>query len=254
MTSTFHRDCDIQHTFSVSYDTEQCDTLVAGYSRTECKRFVVPAQITQMIASFVESVIFDLETNAESLSHCFEEGLCQDCWEGNWYVSAGGRSAVPFRILSIRRFGGGKGCSRKSCLAIESPFASNASFKNTPLMVSHMNKMWKVKTMRHRYLVSHLDDDELVCLDDNFEEMYWRISERKSMKSKMMQQLVHKVKSKIQESEARGKDLYAIVLESYCRDPCCILRTVVDVQIQSDREDLTGNKCQRQRPTLPHSI
>merc|ERR1712154_602069 len=152
---------------------------------------------------------------------------------------------IPFRVLSVRRSIGGKGGSAKCWLEIESPFASDVTFRKT-ICNRATARAWKVKTVRHRYLVVHLDDDELVCLDENYEEIYWRVNDRKAMR----QPLVSKVQWKIRESEAQGKDLYAIILESYCRDPYCILRTVIEVQMQSDGEDLnvSGNKSQRERP------
>merc|ERR1712087_131643 len=162
---------------------------------------------------------------------------------------------VPARVLSVQHMGGGKGCSRKSRVTLESPFASNDVFKRE-VILSHSWRcnIWPVETVRQRYLVSHIDDEYLVCLDENYEEMHWRVSDRKWMASEANQKLMQRVRVAVDDAEARGNDLYAVVLESYCREPYCILRTVVDVSPHAhvarlNSEDyIESNKSQRQRP------
>ena len=262
MSSAFHRDCDIKYTFPVRFANEQCETLVSGFSRAECTRYKVPSQVSKIITAFVcdEHLEFTHEANEETLAHCFGPQLnAVYLSKGNWYIFGEyDSSIVPSRVLSVQHMmSGGKGCTRKSRLALESPFASNDAFKRD-LFVRHSPhcRIWPVKTVRHLYLVSHIDDDELVCLDEDYEEMYWRLSDRKWMANAGNQKLLQRVRVAVQEAEARGDDLYAVVLESYCREPYCILRTVVDVSPgdgrQNTEDNLESNKSQRQKPALIH--
>jgi len=76
------------------------------------------------------------------------------------------------------------------------------------------------------YLVSHLDGDEdLVCLDENYEEIYFKVSPER-------EDVYTKLKEIMEQGQKEGKDVYATVLEGPMKekDEVTILQIVVDAK------------------------
>merc|ERR1711908_204209 len=74
------------------------------------------------------------------------------------------------------------------------------------------------------YLVSHMDGDyDLVCLDEDFEEIYFKLSPKR-------EDVYAKVTETIQLGQAECKDVYVTVLEG----PMKVNRTIKILQIVTE--------------------
>ena len=246
MISQLHPDCDIASTFCVEYDSQQCNKLVVGFYRTESKQFVIPKDIQCITLQYVESIRFEFEANEDTLSRHFERCRISECQKGLWYINIDpAANMVPFQIQDVRARGYRRRMSGfgTTSLSLQSPFSIT---KQKQLTRKGNYNADAVKTKYLQYLLSHLDGNELVCFDRNYEQIYWKLSDG---------DLNGKARAMIKESEESGQDLYAIVLETYSkykdkRDivKYVILRRVVYVQTMPNLDE--GGKSQKLKPTM----
>lgn len=261
MAYQLHSDCHTGTEFSVFYDTVQCSTLVVGYSRAECKRYMIASIVHGLISDYVDSIKISFAANHETVfSHFIEasDQAVQWCQTGNWYIALASEPEmlqnVPFQVTDISsRSYGKRDRDLVTSMTIWSPFAKKQKqhfTSDSPLIVH------AATVRRRRYLVSHLQGDELVCLDGDYRQLHWRLSsDADAERGKLYQRVRHM----ISECEQAKADLYAVVLEagteirkSQFKDfkdtSHAILRMVVDVERAAPCFADQANKSQVNKP------
>jgi translation elongation factor P/translation initiation factor 5A len=149
-----------------------------------------------------------------------------DLKNGHWCLDD--KSGVPGTVSELKMSKTGKHGHAKFTYKLRMPHSGRSSSQMHP-GGDHLLKpiMEKVE-----YLVSHMDGEEdLVCLDDNYEEIYFKLS-------KSRDDVYGKVVETISKASDEGKDCYVTVLEGPMKsgEAVQILQIVTEAKLVNPQE------------------
>eukprot|EP01084_Bolivina_argentea_P145891 255585_1 len=254
---TFHPDCVTNTTYFVIYTGKKCILLVSGFGRSNCKRYVIPLEVYKIVRLFVGTI--SLETEAKNLSKDIIQcrfGECKAGMNKKMYLinympnNAHHQYGMPYFIIDIKKQRASKFGSGRLILTINSPFVSS-TVQQYQILRGDTQLVDVTKCEYVKYLISHFESDtnELVCFDEHFEEIYWKVS---SNRSKIYEKLKQMIKMS-EEEQNIGKDLYAITLKTFTRDRkgnYFILQIVIDVVMESNTDCSSNTKSQKNKPSI----
>merc|ERR1711971_478723 len=110
--------------FCIFYNLHQCTALVCGFSRSACKRFVIPKTVHSLISEFMDSSLTlsfaaDHDTIFSHFIDRSSEKSIHWCEAGEWYIALMERQYdeqmlcyVPFQVIEISTHNFGRVKSR----------------------------------------------------------------------------------------------------------------------------------------------
>lgn len=143
-----------------------------------------------------------------------------DLKNGMWCIDD--KSGCPGVVSEVKMSKTGKHGHAKFTYKLRMPHSGRAS----SLMHPGGDHLLRPVMEKVEFLVSHMDGEEdLVCLDENFEEMYFKLSKER-------EDVYPKIVETIEKGQAEGKDVVVTVLEGPMKqgDEVQILQIVVEAK------------------------
>jgi len=132
------------------------------------------------------------------------------------------KSGVPGTVSELKMSKTGKHGHAKFTYKLRMPHSGRSATAMHP----GGDHLYQPVMEKLEYLVSHIDGDEdLVCLDENFEEIYFKVSPDR-------EDVFQKLKETMEQAQTEGKDVYATVLEGPMKEKeeVTIVQLVVDAK------------------------
>jgi translation elongation factor P/translation initiation factor 5A len=123
-----------------------------------------------------------------------------DLKNGMW--SLDDKSGMPGTVSDLKMSKTGKHGHAKFTYKLRMPHSGRSS----SLMHPGGDHLYQPVMEKLDYLVSHMDGDDVVCLDENYEEIYFKLSSTRT-------DVYPKVKETIETGQEEGKDVFVTILE-----------------------------------------
>eukprot|EP00483_Globobulimina_turgida_P002288 UN02290 len=123
-----------------------------------------------------------------------------DLKNGMWCIDD--KSGLPGTVSELKMSKTGKHGHAKFTYKLRMPYSGRSS----SLMHPGGDHLYRPVMEKVEYLVSHIDGDDLVCLNEDFEEVYFKLTEDREA-------VYNKITDCIDNGQDNGKDVYVTVLE-----------------------------------------
>jgi translation elongation factor P/translation initiation factor 5A len=135
------------------------------------------------------------------------------------------KSGVPGTVSDLKMSKTGKHGHAKFTYKLRMPHSGRTATAMHP----GGDHLYQPVMEKLEYLVSHIDGDEdLVCLDENFEEIYFKVDTQR-------EDVYTKLKDIIEQGQKEAKDVYVTVLEGPMKEKedISLIQMVVDAKAVS---------------------